>query len=103
VTSLRAVLYGVRISAGTFFLAFSNTTTPARGPTQLPVQWVLRDVFSWVKGLGREADHSPPSSAEVKNEWSSEKSLKMKNSHGYDGISTKILKLILPYISSPLT
>ena len=26
--------------------------------------------FSGVKRPGREADHSPPSSAEVKNEWS---------------------------------
>jgi len=43
-------------------------------------------------GPGREADHSPPSSPEVKNEWSSEKFLKMKNSHGKDGIPTKILK-----------
>jgi len=31
------------------------------------------------------------------------KSLKIKNSHGYDGISTKILKLSIHYISSPLT
>jgi len=30
-------------------------------------------------------------------------SLKTKDSHGYDGISTKILKLIIPYILSPLT
>jgi hypothetical protein len=30
-------------------------------------------------------------------------SLKMKDSHGYDGISTKILKQIIPYVSSPLT
>jgi hypothetical protein len=88
---------------GLFFLPFTNTTTPARGPTQLPVHWVLWDVFSSIKGPGREADHSALSSAEVKNEWSYEKSVKMKNSHGYDGISTKVLKLILPYISSPLT
>ena len=27
----------------------------------------------------------------------------MKDSHGYDGISTKILKQSIPYISSPLT
>jgi hypothetical protein len=27
----------------------------------------------------------------------------MKNSHGYDGISTKVLKSSIPYISSPLT
>jgi hypothetical protein len=31
------------------------------------------------------------------------KSLKTKNSHGYDEISTKILKLSIYYISSPLT
>ena len=30
------------------------------------------------------------------------KSLKSKNSHGYDEISVKILKLSLPYIISPL-
>jgi hypothetical protein len=30
-------------------------------------------------------------------------SLKTKDSHGYDGISTKILKQSIPYISSPLT
>jgi hypothetical protein len=31
------------------------------------------------------------------------KSLKIKNSHGYDGITTKILKMSIPYISAPLT
>jgi hypothetical protein len=31
------------------------------------------------------------------------KSLKSKNSHGYDEISTKILKLSIYYTSSPLT
>jgi hypothetical protein len=30
-------------------------------------------------------------------------SLKMKDSYVYDGISTKILKQSIPYISSPLT
>jgi hypothetical protein len=29
-----------------------------------------RDSFSGVKRPGREADHSPPPNAEVKNEWS---------------------------------
>jgi hypothetical protein len=42
--------------------------TPAVGPTQSPIQWVP-GALSWgVKWPGREADHSPPSSAEVKNE-----------------------------------
>jgi len=31
------------------------------------------------------------------------KSLKSKNAHGYDGVSTRILKCSAPYISSPLT
>jgi hypothetical protein len=39
----------------------------ALGPTQPPVQWVRGDFSLRVKQLGREADYSPPSSAEVKN------------------------------------
>jgi hypothetical protein len=31
------------------------------------------------------------------------KSLKTRNSHGYDDVSTKILKISTPYILSPLT
>jgi hypothetical protein len=30
-------------------------------------QWQSEAVSPWVKQQGREADHSPPSSAEVKN------------------------------------
>jgi hypothetical protein len=36
-------------------------------PTQPPIQW---DLSLGVKRPEREADHSPPSSAEVKNAWS---------------------------------
>jgi hypothetical protein len=36
------------------------------GPTQTPIQWVPGALSLGVKRLGREADHSPPSSAEVK-------------------------------------
>jgi hypothetical protein len=39
---------------------------PALRPTQPPVQWVQGALSLEVKGPGREADHSPPSSAEVK-------------------------------------
>jgi hypothetical protein len=35
------------------------------GPTQPPIQWVP-GALSLGAGPGREADHSPPSSAEVK-------------------------------------
>jgi hypothetical protein len=36
----------------------------------VPIQWVPRTLSLGVKRPGREADHSPPSSAEVKNAWS---------------------------------
>jgi hypothetical protein len=42
----------------------------ALGPTQPPIQWVPGALSLGVKRPGREADHSPPSSAEVKNAWS---------------------------------
>jgi hypothetical protein len=48
----------------------SDESSPhtALGPTQPPIQWVPGPLFLGVKRSGREADHSPPSSAEVK-EW----------------------------------
>jgi len=41
----------------------------ALGPTQLSVQWVLWFLLE-VKWPGPVVNHSPPSSAKVKNEWS---------------------------------
>jgi hypothetical protein len=38
----------------------------ALGPTQPPIRWVTGALSLGVKRSGREADHSPPSSAEVK-------------------------------------
>jgi hypothetical protein len=40
---------------------------PALGPTQPPIQWVPGVLYPGVNRPGREADHSPPSSTEVKN------------------------------------
>jgi hypothetical protein len=40
-------------------------------PTHLPILWVRGGgLFSGVGWLGREAEHSAPSGAEVKNAWS---------------------------------
>jgi hypothetical protein len=44
------------------FLLFSTTSISALGPTQPPIQWIPR-----ANRPGREADHSPQSSVEVKN------------------------------------
>jgi hypothetical protein len=54
---------GVRFPVGT-----GPASRPALEPTQLPIQWVLGTISLGVKWPGREADHSPPSSAEDK-EW----------------------------------
>jgi hypothetical protein len=49
---------------------FTIVSRPALGPTQPPIQWVPGALSLGVKQSGREGDHSPPSSAEVKNAWS---------------------------------
>jgi hypothetical protein len=45
---------------------FITATRPAPGPTQPPIQWVPGALSLGIKRPGCEADHSPPSSAEVK-------------------------------------
>jgi hypothetical protein len=49
---------------------FTFTSSTASGtalwPTQPPIQWVLGALSLTVKWPGREADHSPPSNAKVK-------------------------------------
>jgi hypothetical protein len=57
----------VRFPAGAGnFLFTTAVSRTALEPTQPPIQWVLETLSLEVKGPGREADHSPPSSAEVK-------------------------------------
>jgi len=49
---------------------FTTVSRTVLGPTQPPIQWVPGALFLEVKRPRLEADHSPPSSAEVKNAWS---------------------------------
>jgi hypothetical protein len=49
------------------FLFTTAVSRTAFGPTQPPIQWVPGALSVGVKLPGREADHSPPSSAEVKD------------------------------------
>jgi hypothetical protein len=48
---------------------FSTLSRPALGSTQPPNQWVPGALPPGIKLPGREADHSPPASAEVKKIW----------------------------------
>jgi hypothetical protein len=60
----------VQVPAEAGIFLFTTVTRPVLGPTQPPIQWVPGALSLGVKRSGREADHSPPSGAEVKNEWS---------------------------------
>jgi hypothetical protein len=46
----------------------ASVSRPALRPTQPPVQWVPGVLSSDKARAGRDADHSSPSGAEVKNE-----------------------------------
>jgi hypothetical protein len=50
---------GLRISISSFLQTGSRATQP-------PIQWVQGALTQVVKRAGREADHSPPTSAEIK-------------------------------------
>jgi hypothetical protein len=46
---------------------FSIVFRPVLGHIPLPIQWISGALFQKVKRQRREADHSSPTSAEVKN------------------------------------
>jgi hypothetical protein len=48
---------------------FSKSSRPDLGPTQPRIQRVPEDLSPEIKRPGREADHSPPTSAKVKKMW----------------------------------
>jgi hypothetical protein len=52
------------------FFAFTTVTRPSVGPTKPPILLVPGALFLGIKRPESEADHPPPSSAEVKNAWS---------------------------------
>jgi hypothetical protein len=58
-----------RSSSRSKIFLFSTTSTPVLWPTQPPIQWALGTFSPVVKRPGREANHSPPTSAEVKDTW----------------------------------
>jgi hypothetical protein len=50
-----------------YFFLFATASRPALGPTHSPFKLVQGAVTLGLNQPGRVADHSPPSSAEVKN------------------------------------
>jgi hypothetical protein len=56
----------VRVPTTAGIFLFITASRPALGPTQPLIQWVPGALSQGIKLLGREADHSTPSSAEVK-------------------------------------
>jgi len=61
---------GVRIPVGAGFSSLRHRIQTGSGATQPPIQWVTGALSPGVNRTGGEADHSPPSSAEVNNSWS---------------------------------
>jgi hypothetical protein len=51
-------------------IVLSAASRLAQGPTQPPALWAVEVVSLGVKWLGHEANHSPPSNAEVRKAWS---------------------------------
>jgi hypothetical protein len=60
----------VRFSAGAGNFSLHHRVQNVSGATQHPLQWVQGALSLGIKRPERKADHSPPSSAEVKNAWS---------------------------------
>jgi hypothetical protein len=63
-------MIGVQFLAWAGNSLFDTVSRPALGSTQPPAQWVPGVLSLGVKLPGREADYSPPFSAEIKNAWS---------------------------------
>jgi hypothetical protein len=65
-----ALGYGLDDRGGLGIFLFTTASRKVLRPTQPPIQWAPGVLSLGVKRPGREANHSPPSSAEIKNAWS---------------------------------
>jgi hypothetical protein len=104
-TGLGAGWLGFESRQGLGIFLFASASRPALGPTQPPIQWISGALSLVIKRPGREADHSPPSSAEVKNAWGYTSTPPIRL-HGMvlsqkSTGTTLLLPLLLEYIISP--
>jgi hypothetical protein len=65
----------VRFPAAANFFPFATASRLALVPSHPPIQWVPGTFSLGIRWPGRDANHSPPVNAEVKNEWSYTSSL----------------------------
>jgi hypothetical protein len=75
---------------------FTTASRPALGPTQPPIRWVPGALSLGIKRPGREADHSPPSSTEVKHAWSYTSTPPIR----FHGVLSEGISTILPFTFS---
>jgi hypothetical protein len=87
---------GFESRQGQGIFLFTTASRPALEPTQPPIQWVLGALSLGVKRPGREADHSPPSTVEVENAWSSIPSLLQYTSMAWCSVKSTGTTLPLP-------
>jgi hypothetical protein len=73
----KALVYGlddqgsvVRFPVELEIFLFTTVSRTVLGPTQPPIQRLTAALSLGAKRPRREPDHSPPTSAEVKNDWS---------------------------------
>jgi hypothetical protein len=62
--------WGFESREGLRIFLFTTVFRRALGPIQPPIQSIPWALSLGVKRLGHEADHSPLSSADIKNAWS---------------------------------
>jgi len=60
------IAQSVVLGYGLGIFLFTTTSRMALGPTQPPPQWIPGALSLGIKWPGHEANHSPPSSTEVK-------------------------------------
>jgi hypothetical protein len=78
---------GINSRRGMGIFLFTIASRTALGPTQPPIQWVPGAFSMRVKRPGREADHSPPSSAKAKERM--ELYLQSPNTPSWRGVQLK--------------
>jgi hypothetical protein len=79
-----------RVGAREFF------SRPSQRPTQPPIQWVQGALSAGVKRRGREADSSPPSSPDVKNDRAIPLLRDLSSWHGVQLIKRRGFFMFLP-------